>query len=175
MYLPPGFAPAVLNRPSPRAGEGRRFLGLVLSVAALLGVMATAVAADAPRVTFAELAACPLVADAADPRLVAEMPATLRVARDGRVRLTGYMLPLTVEAGRARQFLLMRNQNACCFGQMPAANEYVVAEAAAPGLPVRMDAPVTFEGRLRIAPVVSGGAVVQFYNLEDAALSSAAR
>ena len=103
------------------------------------------------------------------------MPAALRAARGGRVRLTGYMLPLTVVQGRTRQFLLMRNQNACCFGQMPAANEFLVVDTAAPGLPVRMDLPVSFEGRLRIAPVVSGGAVVQFYNLEDAELAAPAR
>ena len=128
--------------------------------------------ADAPRVTFAELAKCPLVEELSDPRLEAAMPAALRSVRDGRVRLSGYMLPLVVGQGRTSQFLLMRNQNACCFGQMPAANEFVVAEAAAPGVAVRMDAPVVFEGRLRIAPVVSGGAVVQFYNLEDVVLAS---
>jgi hypothetical protein len=138
-------------------------------------VVGTTRAAEVPRVTFTELAACPLVADVADPRLAAGLPAGLRAARDERVRVTGYMLPLAVEAGRTRQFLLMRNQNACCFGQMPAANEFLVVEAAAPGLPVRMDLPVAFEGRLRIAPVVSGGAVVQFYNLEEAVLAPPAR
>ncbi len=117
------------------------------------------------RLTFAELAACPLTADTAAIATGGALNETVRAANGAQVRIVGYMLPLAVEQGRTRQFLVMRNQNACCFGQMPAANEYLVAETAAPGLPVRMDIPVSLVGRLRVAPVVSGGAVVQFFNL----------
>ncbi len=147
-----------------------------LSLAGWIALAAAAVAAAEPRrVTFSELAACPLVADPAEVAAGARLTESVRVANGTQVRIAGYMLPLAVDQGRSRQFLLMRNQNACCFGQMPAANEYLVVEAPAPGLPVRMDLPVTFVGRLRVAPVVSGGAVVQFYNLEEAALADAAR
>ncbi len=138
-------------------------------------VASAAVAAEVRRLTFAELAACPLTADTAAIAAGGVLSATVRSANGGPVRIVGYMLPLAVEQGRTRQFLVMRNQNACCFGQMPAANEYLVAETAAPGLPVRMDTPVALVGRLRVAPVVSGGAVVQFFNLEDVALAETAR
>jgi hypothetical protein len=114
-------------------------------------------------VTFALLASCPLfTAEAPQPP-----PEALARARDGVVRITGYMLPLTAEQGRTREFLLMRNQNACCFGKMPAANEYLLVRTAA-DLPVRMDVPVAIEGTLRIEPVVNAGEFVQFYRLEEA-------
>ncbi len=148
--------------------------GLLAAVAGLLGATAGLVA-DQRRITFAELSACPLVSDRAAVEDGTALTPPVREAAGQRVRVTGYMLPLAVEKGRARQFLLMRNQNACCFGQMPAANEYLVVEAPAPGLPVRMDVPVAYVGRLRVAPVVSGGAVVQFYNLDEAALADVAR
>ena len=153
----------------PSRGAVRWLVGL-----ALLGVGA-AVAAGAPRrLTFSELAACPLVADPAEVAVGAGLTDPVRAANGAQVRIAGYMLPLAVEQGRARQFLLMRNQNACCVGQMPAANEYLVVEAPGAGLPVRMDVPVAVVGRLRVAPVVSAGAVVQFYNLEETVLAEAA-
>ncbi len=132
-------------------------------------------APEARRITFAELAACPLVEDAAAVAQGERLSDAVRAANGATIRIAGYMLPLAMEQGRSRQFLLMRNQNACCFGQMPAANEYLVVETAAPGIPVRMDAPVACVGRLRVAPVVSGGAVVQFYNLEETALAELPR
>jgi hypothetical protein len=123
------------------------------------------------RLTFAELAACPLVPDTAAVATGEGLTEPVRAANGARIRIAGYMLPLAVSQGRSSQFLLLRNQNACCFGQMPAANEYLVVEAPTPGLPVRMDLPVALVGRLRVAPVVSGGAVVQFYNLEESAVA----
>lgn len=151
---------------------------LLLAAALALGAVApAAVEAPAPRrLTFAELAACPLVAPGADEpkaRWAQSLSAPVRAADGQRVVLTGYMLPLAVERGRTRQFLLMRNQNTCCFGQTPSANEYLVADCAAPGVPVQMDLPVAIEGRLHVAPLFFGGALVQFYTLDEAVAAPA--
>ncbi len=165
------------SRPPLHAREARPYPAHVYFAGGLL-LVALALAAPAAeppqRLTFAELAACPLVPDAAAVASGAALSAPIRAANGARVRVAGYMLPLAVEQGLARQFLLLRNQNACCFGQMPAANEYVVVETSGAGLPVRMDTPVALVGRLRVAPVLSGGAVVQFYNLDDPTLAEAA-
>lgn len=161
---------AVLPRPARRGVRARFWSGAAVLLCTALGG-----APEARRITFAELAACPLVEDAAAVARGERLSEAVRTANGGTVRIAGYMLPLAVEQGRTRQFLLLRNQNACCFGQMPAANEYLVVEAPAPGIPVRMDTPVACVGRLRVAPVVSGGAVVQFYNLEQTALAEAGR
>jgi hypothetical protein len=78
------------------------------------------------------------------------------------------MLPLKVEHGRVREFLLMRDQTGCCFGQMPAANEFIVVQADGVGLPIKMDVPLTLRGTLRIAPLIFEGSFAQFYRLENA-------
>ncbi len=39
------------------------------------------------------------------------------------------MLPVRVEAGLTTDFLPLKNQNACCFGIKPKANEWVVVQS----------------------------------------------
>jgi hypothetical protein len=123
-------------------------------------------------VTFAQLAACPLVmqqegADA--PALEKQVSEPIRAVTGKWVEITGYMLPLVMENGRARELLLMRTQMGCCYGQVPAANEYLVVRQP-PGLRVVMDIPVKLRGILRVAPVVMSGLVVEFYDLDEAIL-----
>lgn len=77
-----------------------------------------------------------------------------------------------MENGRASQLLLMRNTLACCYGQSPAANEYLVIKTPPPGLPVTLDVPVTLQGTLRIEPVSMGGLLVEYFHLDGAALAA---
>jgi|GEM_PF-1857799 len=122
--------------------------------------------------TFKELAACPLKVSTsgASSLLVAEeLSDSVRRWNGRRIEIVGYMMPLVLEEGRARQFLIMRNQMACCYGQAPAANEYLVAKVPAPGVAVTMDTPMIFRGILRVAPVLVDRQVVEFYDLEDSA------
>jgi hypothetical protein len=114
------------------------------------------------RLTFALLSRTPLEFD------VSTWPAEVRSLADREVRLTGYLLPLTTAGGRTREFLLMRSQNACCFGKMPAPNEFVVVHAVEPGLAVVMDVPVTVSGLLRLNPLGPEGAVAQLFSLDAA-------
>jgi len=156
------------------ASHRLRLGAFALVVAAGLGASGRgADAAKAPAtqpVTFAQLASCPLfTADRPAP-----LPAAIDAARDRSVVVVGYMLPLSGEEGRSREFLLMRNQNACCFGRMPEANEYLLVRAA-DGVAIHMDTPVAIEGTLRIEPIVDRDSFVQFYRLDEARLATAAR
>lgn len=114
------------------------------------------------RLTFSQLALTPLTVDTNN------WPEAIRTLGEREVRLTGYLLPLATEAGRTREFLLMRTQNACCFGKMPAANEFVVVRAPAPGLVVTMDVPVTVRGVLRFAPAGPPEALTQLFRIDNA-------
>lgn len=133
-------------------------------VACTLFVMACAHAADAPpRVTFKTLATYPVAAPEA------RVPDELSKLDGQTVKVTGYMLPTAYARGLAREFMLMRSQATCCFGQAAQANEFLVVTTAAPeGVPAVMDVPATFAGTLRISPVRSGGVVVQCYRIENA-------
>jgi hypothetical protein len=121
--------------------------------------------------TFAQLAACPLTGLVFQDPAKSPLTESIRSATGKQVVVTGYMLPLVMEKGRARELLLMRNTMGCCYGQTPAANEYLVIKINAPGLPVTMDIPVALQGTLRVAPVVMGGMVVEFYHLDNAELA----
>ena len=143
---------------------GVAFGGLLLSPMAGAQERAGAV----KEIDFAGLAACPLFAPGEDEA----MPQALRAVVGREVRITGYVLPLRLNGGRVEEFLLMRTQSACCYGRMPAANEFVVSTVKAEGLPLVMDVPVTVEGTLRIDPLILEGAHVQFYRLENVRLSS---
>lgn len=134
------------------------------------GVSSTLAGESAVRLTFSELVACPLNNPALQQQLSLGLPEGIRAAAGRPVQITGYMLPLVMENGRATQLLLMRNTLACCYGQSPAANEYVVIKTPPPGLPVTQDVPVALQGRLRIEPVTIGGALVEYFHLDDATL-----
>lgn len=149
-------------------------LGLVLTLRQLFFVLAVAVplarAGTAPgTLTFSLLSQCGLAAPASpgDQAWRGSLVPAVAASEGNPVRITGYMWPVAMAGGRVTQFILMRNQTGCCYGQMPAANEYLVASADEP-LPSLLDVPVTFEGTLRIAPVELGGTVVELFRLEGA-------
>ncbi|MFT3783438.1 MAG: DUF3299 domain-containing protein [Nibricoccus sp.] len=123
--------------------------------------------------TFSQLSACPTQDLVARPGFATSaLPAEIRSATGQQVQIQGYMLPLVMENGCARELLLMRNQMTCCYGQPPVANEYLVIKTPAPGTVITMDTPVTFRGTLRVSPVVLGGALVEFFHLDNAMLIS---
>lgn len=124
--------------------------------------------------TFAQLVACPInsLAFQGKSAVGATLPENIRSAVGQKVQVTGYMLPLVMEKGRARQLLLMRNTMACCYGQAPAANEYLVVKTPPPGLLVTQDVPVAMQGTLRIEPVMMSGMLVEYFHLDDASLAT---
>lgn len=126
-----------------------------------------------PSVTFAELVDFPLKAGVgeAEGKLVGAFPARLAALNGQTVEITGYMLPVAMEHGTSREFLLMRNQNSCCYGAAPQPNEYLVVRTSERGVPVVMDQPVAFRGTFKISPVIAQGLILQVFTLEDAAPS----
>lgn len=125
------------------------------------------------RASFKDLAACPVKISqtAAGECKAGELTELVRGWNGRCIEITGYMLPLVLQGGRAQQVLILRNQLACCYGQMPTANEYLIANLPAPGVVVTMDLPVTFRGTFRVAPVLAGDQVVQFYSLDNSTVT----
>jgi hypothetical protein len=115
-----------------------------------------------PRVTFTLLGKTPVTLD------TRTWPEEIRALADREVRLTGYLLPLKTQGGRTTEFMLMRNQNTCCFGTAAVPTEYVVASAPPPGLPAIMDVPTTLRGTFRLAPAGPGETPIQLFRLEQA-------
>ena len=88
-------------------------------------------------------------------------------AFDGKVvALTGFMLPLKFKHRLVTDFLLLKNQNACCYGTVPKINEWVPVHMTGEGVQQRMDQPVTIQGSLHVGEVRENGFLVGIYRLE---------
>lgn len=99
-----------------------------------------------------------------------EIPAAIRDFHGRVVAVTGYMMPLQLEEGLARQFVLVRNLASCCYGVAPNLNEYVLVTMGKGVRPV-MDAPITVFGTLKIGETYEDGFLVGIYQLDGDKLS----
>lgn len=96
----------------------------------------------------------------------AKIPAAV-LALDGRlVAIRGFLLPLKMNNGLAFEFLLMRNQNMCCFGAVPKVNEWIAVRTKNQGVKPLMDQPVNVLGRLRVGDMRENGYLVGVYQIE---------
>lgn len=120
-------------------------------------------------VTFAELAGfvyTPPLDGAEWPKDAGTgIPETVRKLDGRRVSISGYMLPIQMEAGRVKQFLILRNQMACCYGVAPAPNEWIVVRCKTGILP-SLDMVTTFSGALRVGAMREQGYFIGIYELE---------
>jgi len=122
------------------------------------------------QVSFGQLASFPFEAPAAGspakPGSVERIPEKLRKLDGQRVRMSGFMLPVKVEGGLATEFLIVRNPLVCCYGMMPAPNEWVCVKAPGKGVPMQMDTPLQFTGTLHVGEIYENDFFVGVYRLE---------
>lgn len=83
-----------------------------------------------------------------------------------RVLLTGYLMPLQMENGRAKKFVMMRDVNTCCYGAVPNMNDYLVVTMAGEGVEPVQDVPVDLVGIFRIDHRYDDGYVVSLFAME---------
>lgn len=79
-----------------------------------------------------------------------KIPAAIRFYHGKPVALTGFMLPITLEGGLATKFILMRDTNTCCYGNVPNINEFVIVTMKGKGARPVQDVPVTLLGTFHI-------------------------
>jgi len=86
---------------------------------------------------------------------------------DGRkVAVRGFMLPVKQEKGKLVEFLLMKDQSACCFGVMPQMNEWIHVRCRK-GESAKMvwDIPVTVFGTLEVGELYEGKTLISIYRM----------
>ncbi|HSY20011.1 MAG TPA: hypothetical protein VK815_16825 [Candidatus Acidoferrales bacterium] len=134
--------------------------------------------------TFATLASFPFkvtpeVADASVNPAVAsrltreQVPGPVKALSEKPAGVTGFMLPVRVEGGLTSNFLLLRNQSACCYGVIPRVNEWVIVRMAGRGVKPVMDVPVTALGTFHVGEMRENGQLVGIYTLDCNQLLSA--
>ncbi|MBX3167574.1 MAG: DUF3299 domain-containing protein [Candidatus Eremiobacteraeota bacterium] len=114
-------------------------------------------------VTWKQLSsfACPVKA------ISLPLPSDVQALDGQRVQLSGYMVPLDMDGTRIQSFLLVRDQMLCCFGKMPALNEWVFVEfPKGGGLELQVDRPLQVSGHFRAREEREKGVVMSLYRMQ---------
>lgn len=95
------------------------------------------------------------------------IPEKVRALDRKKIAVRGYMLPLRVEDGLITEFLVLRDQSACCFGAVPKINEWIsVRMPKGKGVKPVMDVPVYFFGKLKVGEVLENDYLVGIYEMD---------
>lgn len=149
---------------------------LVFFFALLAGAVLARAADDSTyrKVGFDSLAAfefTPPEADPAKPEAqppsgAHQIPDSIKALDQQKVAVSGFMLPVKMEGGLVKEFLLVKDAMMCCYGVMPKVNEWIVVKMNGAGVKPLMDVPITFEGRLRVGEMYENGYLTGLYLLE---------
>lgn len=114
----------------------------------------------------------PAVKPAADATKVAakpkdQIPAPIRAFSGRKVAVQGFMVPIRIEKGATKSFLLVKDQSMCCYGRMPRMNEWVsVKMSGDKSAKFINDQTVTVFGTLDVGEEIEKGEVLSIYRLE---------
>ena len=80
-----------------------------------------------------------------------EIPDKVKQLNEKKVAITGFMLPIDVDKGKVKRFLLLKSTMSCCFGVAPRINEVVYVESSKKQkIQTVMDMPITVFGKLSV-------------------------
>lgn len=107
-----------------------------------------------------------LAAAGDSPDALRQIPPAVSALSGRRVTIEGFMAPLRIEDGRVTAFMLCYNRMFCCFGLMPAMNEWVYVEmGAGRSTEYFNDVVVGVQGVLSVGERVQDGMVMSLYRL----------
>lgn len=95
-----------------------------------------------------------------------QIPDRIKAYDQKKVAVTGFMLPVKMDGGLVKEFLLVKDPMLCCYGVMPKVTEWVVVKMTGPGVKPLMDTPITFLGKLSVGEVLENGYLTGIYMLE---------
>ena len=95
-----------------------------------------------------------------------QIPDKIKALDQQKVAVTGFMLPVKMDGGLVKEFLLVKDPMMCCYGIMPKINEWVVVRMVGKGVKPLMDIPITFDGKLRVGEMYENGYLTGVYLLE---------
>ncbi len=104
-------------------------------------------------------------AAAGRPSALTPLPAQVRGLDGQKVRVRGYMLPLKMEGPRTTEFLLLASSMLCCYGVVPAMNQWIVVRTPE-GVEPLQDVPLEFQGTLHVKERFEHGMLSAIYQLD---------
>lgn len=95
-----------------------------------------------------------------------QIPAKILKLDGKRIAIKGFMIPLRNDGEDVVEFVLARNQNACCFGIVPAMNEWIhVTMDPDEVAPYAIDVPITVFGELDVGETYENELLMSIYRL----------
>lgn len=82
-----------------------------------------------------------------------------------QVSLSGFMVPLALDGSEVTDFVLVKNQLLCCYGQAPRMNEWVFVTMQKP-VTVNVDKPIAVSGTLSVGEDKVASQVLSIYRLQ---------
>jgi hypothetical protein len=95
-----------------------------------------------------------------------QIPASVKAFNQKKVSIKGFMLPLKVDSGVVTEFLIMKDQSMCCYGNVPKITEWVSVKTTGKGMKAIMDQPVNIEGTLHVGAMRENGYLVGIYGMD---------
>lgn len=99
------------------------------------------------------------------PRKATPIPPPILALNGQNLRISGYMMPVEVDGEAVKSFVLVRDQQLCCFGRMPNLNEWVMVAMSSGTTEMNMDEPIEVEGSFEVGEQIEDGAVLSLYRL----------
>jgi hypothetical protein len=119
--------------------------------------------------SFAKLANYQYVyPDPDDPKALGDqIPSSVRKLNKTKIVIQGFMLPVSLEKQRVTEFLLLKDQSACCFGVWPGLNEWIhVILPKGESVEHIADMPITVFGDLLVGEYYEKDVLLGIYRLE---------
>jgi len=96
-----------------------------------------------------------------------QIPAPVKALSGRKVAVQGFMVPIRIEKGATKSFLLVKDQSLCCYGRMPRMNEWVSVKMAGDRSAKFIgDQPVTVFGKMDIGEEIEKGEVLSIYRMD---------
>jgi hypothetical protein len=97
-----------------------------------------------------------------------QIPATIQKLNGKPIVIKGFMIPLKNEGEDVVEFVLVRNQNACCFGIVPAMNEWIhIKMDPEKFAPYAIDIPITVFGKLEVGETFENDLLMSIYRMQS--------
>jgi hypothetical protein len=96
-----------------------------------------------------------------------QIPAPIRAFDKKKISIQGFMIPIKLEKGATKEFLIVKDQSVCCWGRVPRMNEWVSVRMSG-GKTTKFipDQPVTIFGTLQVSEEIEKGEVLSIYRLD---------
>lgn len=93
------------------------------------------------------------------------IPAAVQALDGQSVAVSGYMVPLGLTMEGVSDFILVKNQMLCCYGQTPQLNEWMVVRCSKPHKAI-VEVPIAVLGKMKVGPNLVGGQIANIYSLQ---------